>query len=109
MVPHAQAMLFDFPEPPEISMLSPTRLSVFSRSPRAAISRACSLGVIIDCDMQNVKDLADQGPNALSPDQFPPGFSELRWTLELLGPDNDFDPAIDLLFLDGSRLGCNKP
>ena len=27
---------------------------------------------------------------------------------ELLGPDNDFDAAIDLLFLDGSRRGRNQ-
>jgi hypothetical protein len=74
--------------------------------------------VIIDCDIQNVEDVADQGSNAVFLDQicrqvalssFPPGFSEFGdGSSKLLGPDNDFDAAIDLLFLDGSRLGCNK-
>ena len=59
VVPHSQAMFFDLAKPRKISMLSPTRLRAFSRSARAASSRACSLGVIIRCGAQASQGAAD--------------------------------------------------
>ena len=67
--------------------------------------------------MQNVEDVADQCQllkpiayeSAAFLSSFPPDFPHFGdGSSELLGPDNDFDAAIDLLLLDGSRRGCDE-